>query len=125
MGTCLESSLYTIVMFQWSNLQIYMSANGKSIFVSIANDKIFSLSFEDGTLQICFESSDAFHDIFGAVKEVFIQEVCLINPNELCGDPQSVLSASYVHIFGSKGRLPLPFNQTGLFHRTLVDIASE
>ena len=116
------SSLYTVVEFQCTNFQICITANEKSKFVIITNEQLFSLNFEQGTLQICFPSSAAFHDIFGEVKEVFVQEVCVSNSTEVCGDPQSVAGASYVHIFGSRGRLPLPFNQTGLFHRMLVGI---
>ena len=121
-GTCLESSLYMFIMSQCQDLQIYMSANGKSKFVSLADEQLFSTSFDNGALRFCFTSSNEFHNIFGDVKEVFVQEVCVIDPNELCGDPESHVGDSYLHIFGSRGRIPLPFNQTGLFHGILVSV---
>ena len=114
-GTCLESSLFVMAQFECSNPQMCISANGKSKYISFADEEFLSLIYEHETLQICFINNDVIRNVFGDVKEIFVQELCVINSKEFCSDPESITGASYVHIFGSKGTLPLVSNGTGLF----------
>ena len=114
-GTCLESSLFGMNgEYHSSDLRISISANNKSKYVSFVNNDFFYLQPKEQGLLICFVSKEAIQNIVSNVKEVLIQEVGAVLPDDLCELPQSTGDPSYALVFGSKGVLALNSTATGL-----------
>ena len=113
-GTCLESSLFGSTDYRFSDIQISISANDESKYVSFSNVDFFDLKYEKEVLFICFVSKKAIQSIVGNVKEALIQEVGVVLPDNLCELPPSSGDPSYASVFGSKGVLALNSTATGL-----------
>ena len=113
-GTCLESSLFGVnSTYQFSDIRISISANSKSKYMSFSNEDFIDLHYKKEVLFICFVSKKAIQSIVGNVKEVLIQEVGVLLPDDLCELPQSTGDSSYALVFGSKGILALNPTATG------------
>ena len=110
-GACLKSSLFGVDQYRITDLQISISANGKSSYISFGNEDFFDLRIEKQVLSVCFLNKDIIQGIVGNVKEAIIQEVGVVNPNYLCDMPRNSGESAYALVFGSKGILSL--NSTG------------
>ena len=88
-GSCLQSSLFGNSEHHFSDVRISILANDESKYVSFINEDFFDLQYKKEVLFICFVSKEAIQNIVGNVKEVLIEKVGLVLPDDLCELPQS------------------------------------